>query len=174
MSALAGRTTARGHGWVENHPPAEILAPREPHDAGVLCVVRWAVSRAALVAAQAGAHRGGPVDGRHRFTLAQRGEDPILEWTVSTRSACAQLVDGTSRTVLFESARDGSGSDGIRIAVVDQLVHISVDRRGVCVLTAVLRRCENRPVLYARTALLAELGIGGGRYEVLDGRVTSA
>jgi len=140
----------------------------------LLCIVRWTVSRAALVAAQGITQLTSLGCGEPRFALVSRDDDPILEWIVSTDSASAQLLDGTSRITIFESTRDQSraGIDQIRVSVIDQLVHISVSRGGVCALTAVLRRGEVRPVLYARTALLADLGIGGGCYEVLDGRAT--
>lgn len=171
MSAVAGHQAGAASGWSEGQNPGTTIGPRaEPWARATGCVIRWSLSRAALTAASDARTSDRP------FVIAPHGEDPTLEWVVAPTHACAFLVDGTARFPIVEAAaaevRSGTGQ--VEVTTIDHLVHVRVVRRGVCVLTVVLRRGETRPVLYARTSVLAELGIGGGRYEVLDGRVIDA
>ncbi len=177
MSAVAGRGVAGAAPWSHLREPVSVSV--QP---GVRCVVRWSISRQALIAG-IGAARPGMA-----LAIQARGPDPILEWQVSPRGASAVLADGEQRAIIFQSApntpesqsvrgaADASGPRGGEVAIttVEQLIHVSVSSGGALVFLAVLRRGQGLPVLYARTSLFAEFQIGGGRYEILDGAVTDA
>lgn len=98
-----------------------------------------------------------------------------IEWNVTGDGASVSLVDGSSRLPIFETTGKDICGDAVRVEMttIDSLVHLRVSRRGVCLLAACSRESGSRPVLYACTSVLAELGVGGGRYEVSHGRVVS-
>lgn len=166
MSTVAGAKVSNSTGWADARRLDAALSPID-HQLVPRAIVRWSISRAALAASPAAAGRA------IALTRGNSGPDPVLEWTVVPGRAVAKIVDGPLSWVVFELSPAGTPSDRdhISITTIDQLIHLSVDRAGSCVLSATLRRGTVRPVLYARTALIAEIGIAGGRYEILDGGV---
>ncbi len=140
MSALAPRTVAGSR------------EGREVFVADARSVrVRWRVSRAAL-------------DG-HGGTALRAGEEPELE--ISATSAAGDL--GAVRAVLrwSDGAREVvSPSAAAAVTVIHDggLVHLRATAGELVLLDATL---DAGGVRYARTGLLRELGLGGGRYEVV-------
>jgi hypothetical protein len=114
--------------------------------------IRWNLSRQSLAA--------GPRDD---------GRDLELRWRLDALAgnADAQLMDGEvpdrSRAIV-KGATLVHTCDG-------ELLHVEARDRndGALLLAATLRpEAAGAHVLYARTTLLAKLGVRGGRYEVLS------
>lgn len=101
------------------------------------------------------------------------GPEPVLEWTVEEspdpgngdplRTAGAVLRGPGSIVALFESTWT------TRVEIVEDsaaaLRHVEVRENGEVLLSAALDAADGA-TMYARTALLERLGLGGGRYEV--------
>jgi len=144
-----------------------------------LLVVRWSVSREALVG---GGHQA--ASSAAAINAAAGDEELELRWVIVPGPEAGE--DGQARAVLTRCSA-GLGSAEVMVADVrgggeavevvrvgeegDRLVHAEVRSGSVVLFSATVRvHPDGRAdVLYARTNLLAELGLKGGRYEVAGG-----
>lgn len=128
------------------------------HRARPLVAIRWTIARAAAVAARPDlvGSDGPPVELEWRVQAAEGGRVRGGAW----------LVDGATSTEILGVVERGFGA---WVECDDRTVHI--DLPGV--LSASLRtESGGVRLLYARTALMGNWGIPGGRYEVV-GRAVS-
>ena len=115
--------------------------------------IRWSLSRHALRAAK-------PVI--KLPTLSEHGPDPELCWKLhlDDSRAVATLADAGAEPVLAQAS--------CRHIIDGDLMHVECVDGSTVLLSATLRTGEgDARVLYATTMLLAKLGLGGGRYEVI-------
>jgi hypothetical protein len=95
------------------------------------------------------------------MVLPEQGADLELRWEVE--------MDGEGAAVIIDPAGGKEPlARGVALCTSDgELMHVEVRDGAAVLLAATVRVGEEARVLYARTPLLAELGLGGGRYEVV-------
>jgi hypothetical protein len=116
--------------------------------------IRWSLSRHALRAAKPGI----PI----LAGLSEHGPDLELRWKLNLDDsrAVATLADAGADQVLAQAS--------CRHTIDGDLIHVECADGSLTLLSATLRVGDgDARVLYATTALLAKLGLGGGRYEVM-------
>jgi hypothetical protein len=115
--------------------------------------IRWSVSRRALRESKR----------PPAMTLAEQGPELDLCWELD-------LESGQGRAVLCDpatGARQTLAQAPVRWTADQELIHIEARDNAEMLLLATLRvEGDAARVLYARSPLLAALGLGGGRYEV--------
>jgi hypothetical protein len=121
--------------------------------------IRWSLSRQALRNSKAA-----PAFVAMVACIAEHGPDLELRWKLDLDEVRAEvsLIDPAtgSSTRLTQAA--------FRHTIDDDLSHFEVREGAGILLTATVRTGDvDARVLYARTSLLAALGLGGGRYEVM-------
>jgi hypothetical protein len=121
--------------------------------------IRWSLSRQALRSAKVSPALGAAVS-----RIGEVGPDLDLRWTLDLDEShgAATLVDpATGSTTQLSHASFRHTIDG-------DLSHFEARDGATVLLTATVRTGDtDARVLYARTSLLAALGLGGGRYEVM-------
>lgn len=124
-----------------------------------LVTIRWSLSRAALRAANHERRCDPLLSG-----IAEQGPDLELRWRVS-------LGDTSAEALLFDpvtAAEHALLKGALRHTRDGDLLHIEVRDGSETPLAATVRTSgtESR-VIYAKTTILALLGLRGGRYEVI-------
>ncbi len=117
--------------------------------------IRWSLSRHALRAAKAGIS---PM----LTSLSEHGPDLELRWKLrlDDARAVATLVDAGAEQLMAQAS--------CRHTIDGDLLHVECADGSPVLLSATLRIGDgDARVLYATTSLLAKLGLGGGRYEVM-------
>jgi hypothetical protein len=120
--------------------------------------IRWSLSRAALRASKTHAKFAPVVT-----AISEAGPDLELCWQLDleTDRAGALLRDPAG-------AEHALARGSLHHSLDGDLLHAEVDEGGETLLAATVRISgADARVLYARTSLLAALGLGGGRYEVM-------
>lgn len=115
--------------------------------------IRWSVSRQALRESNRAP----------AMALSEQGPELELLWELGLESGRAQAALRDPAT----GARGPLAHAAVRWTADEDLVHIEArDGADVLLLATVRVEGETPRVLYARSPLLATLGLGGGRYEV--------
>src|SRR5262245_7743045 len=115
--------------------------------------IRWSVSRQAIRASK-----------RPRaIAVSEQGPELELVWELGLESGQAEAVLRDPAA----NARETLAHGAVHWTTDDDLVHIEARNGADMLLLATVRVEGGTPrVLYARSPLLAALGLGGGRYEV--------